>query len=253
MPDEPAAPSDLALDPPRAVRPAIDQAAVALPSAASWRVDGRLTGLKIGGTAIFALATFLLWPDRLGTGLSGVAAVGLAVLALRDLIAPVRLAADPSGLTAVAGFIRRERLAWEQIERVRVDRRRRLGTVSELLEIDAGDGLYLFSSYDLGESPPAALDAIRHIQELGRVHGLGRTQELGRGEGAGLPQGQQAEDDDRRGDGGDLDRGPVALGRVGEARADDGAGDEATKVAGDGDAGDAQGEHEVEHDGGDHR
>ena len=65
---------------------------------------------------------------------------GLAGWALRDLIAPVRLAADADGVTVVTGFARRRRhLPWAQIERVRVDRRDRLGLRSEMLEIDAGD------------------------------------------------------------------------------------------------------------------
>lgn len=170
MPDEPAAPPDrlAAAEPtdPPIVRPPVTDLAEQPASSARWRVDGRLLGLKIGGTAVFALATLVLWPDRLGAGLSGVAALGLAVLAIRDLIAPVRLAADPSGVTVIVGFARRERLSWQEIDRVRVDRRRRLGTVAEFLEIDAGEGLHLFSSYDLGESPGEAATALRYIRSL---------------------------------------------------------------------------------------
>lgn len=70
---------------------------------------------------------------------------GLAGWAARDLAAPVRLLADPAGLTVVTGFARRRRLGWSQVERVRVDVRRR----SRLLEVDTGEQLYLFSRYDL--------------------------------------------------------------------------------------------------------
>jgi hypothetical protein len=78
-------------------------------------------------------------------GASAVVAVGLAGWAARDLVAPVRLAADAAGVALLTGFARRRWLAWAEVERVRVDTRRR----SRLLEVDAGDQLYLFSRYDL--------------------------------------------------------------------------------------------------------
>ncbi len=155
MPDEPAAPGPTPPD-----RPDAEPA----PATAAWRVDGRLTGMKVAGTVIFAIALLVLRDDRLGVGLSGLGALVLLGYSLRDLLAPVRLAADADGVTLVAGFARRVRLRWDQIERVRVDRRRRLGTVSELLEIDTGETLHLFSSYDLGVPPAQAartLDQIR--------------------------------------------------------------------------------------------
>jgi hypothetical protein len=96
--------------------------------------------------------------------LAAVAAVGLAGWALRDVLVPVRLAADPGGVTVVVGLAGRRRLAWSQIERVRVDRRERLGLRSELLELDAGDTLHLFSVHQLGAEPDevaAALSALR--------------------------------------------------------------------------------------------
>jgi hypothetical protein len=55
-------------------------------------------------------------------------------------------------------------LDWSQIERVRVDDRQRFGLRSELLEIDTGEALYLFSTYDL-DAPCAdvaeTLEALR--------------------------------------------------------------------------------------------
>lgn len=74
-----------------------------------------------------------------------VAAGGAAAWAARDLLVRVRLAADEEGLTLVSGLARRRRLSWSQVDRVRVDARRR----SRMLEVDVGETLYLFSRYDL--------------------------------------------------------------------------------------------------------
>jgi hypothetical protein len=64
----------------------------------------------------------------------------------------------------VTGFAGRRRLAWGDIERIRVDERQRLGTRSELLEIDAGESLHLFSAYELNApcaEVAAALEGLR--------------------------------------------------------------------------------------------
>ncbi|MEZ0070687.1 PH domain-containing protein [Planotetraspora sp. GP83] len=114
-----------------------------------WRVPGRITVLKAVGAAVcLALA---LVGDRLQLFLAGVAALGFAVLVIRDLIAPVRLAAGEDGLV-VAGLAGKERVSWNDVDRIRVDSRRRYGLTTELLEIDAGDQIHLFSRFDLGES-----------------------------------------------------------------------------------------------------
>src|SRR4051812_12030323 len=140
MPEEPATPRP-AQEPERPAEPVAE---------ARWRVDGRLTGARAAGMLIFAVAAVAARADPLGLALCVLAAAALLVYTARDVLAPVRLAADAEGVTVVAGFARRVRLPWDQIDRVRVDRRRRLGTTAELLEIDAGDALHLFSSYDLG-------------------------------------------------------------------------------------------------------
>ncbi|MBO0870119.1 MAG: PH domain-containing protein [Micromonosporaceae bacterium] len=143
-----------------------------LPTSARWRVDGRLVGLKATGLVIFVLAALVLLlasGDRLGGSLSVVAAVALAGYLVRDVAAPVRLAADPDGLTVVAGFIGRRRLAWSQVEQMRVERRRHLGLRNEFLEIDTSDSLHLFSSYDLGEPPDQALRTLLAIRQQSGV------------------------------------------------------------------------------------
>src|SRR5262249_20893746 len=126
------------------------------PIAVSFRVDGRLTAVKVAGTLIFLAIALVFHDDPARSLFAGLAGLVTGVYAIRDLTAPVRLAADADGVTVVSGFTATQRLAWDQIQRVRVERRRRLGTHSDMLEIDAGDNLHLFSSYDLGVAPWAA-------------------------------------------------------------------------------------------------
>jgi hypothetical protein len=54
-------------------------------------------------------------------------------------------------------------LAWSQLERVRVDQRLRLGLRTDMLELDAGEELFLLSRYDLGAEPRDALAALRTV------------------------------------------------------------------------------------------
>jgi hypothetical protein len=135
-----------------------------VPAQVAYRVDRRLTALRAAGVLIFALvAVFRTDPTILTFAV--VAAAVLAAYTVRDLVAPVRLAADADGVTVVAGFAGRRRIPWSEIDRVRVDERRRLGTRSELLEVDTGEQLYLFSSYDLGAP------CWEVTRTLGRMHG----------------------------------------------------------------------------------
>jgi Bacterial PH domain len=121
----------------------------ARPDRRSWRVSRGMSALKAGGVLVFAMLALFSLGDRVRLVVAGLAALVLAGYALRDLLAPVRLSADRDGVTVVAGFAGSRRLAWSEIERVRVDERRRLGVRSQLLEIDSGDTLHLFSQYDL--------------------------------------------------------------------------------------------------------
>src|SRR5215471_11010069 len=108
------------------------------PTSVRWRVDRRFTAFTFTGALVFALAAWGFSADRLGMALMAVAALVCLGYGVRDLVAPVRLAADAGGVTVVRGYARREHLDWSQVERVVLDRRRRLGLRSELLEIDAG-------------------------------------------------------------------------------------------------------------------
>lgn len=117
-----------------------------------WRVNSRLTGLKLVAAVLFLVTALLFRSDPAGIVIGLAAALALGGFALRDLLTPVRLAADPTGVTVVSGFAGRRHLPWARIERIRVDERRRLGVRSELLEIDAGDSLHLFSGSELNAS-----------------------------------------------------------------------------------------------------
>jgi len=119
-----------------------------------WRVKPVLPVTKlIAAAAIVVLAVAFAEHDPIRWAIALIVAIALAVWALRDLLAPVRLAADASGVTVVAGFARRRHLPWSAVERVRVDRRIHRGLRSETLELDAGDAIYLFSANDLGAPP----------------------------------------------------------------------------------------------------
>ncbi|MFI5893168.1 PH domain-containing protein [Actinoplanes sp. NPDC051513] len=119
-----------------------------------WRIRPVLPVTKLmGAVAVVVLAVAFAGNDPIRWAIAGVAAIALALWALRDLIAPVRLAADATGVTVVAGFARHRHLPWSKIERVRVDRRTHRGLRSEVLELDTGDAIYLFSTNDLGALP----------------------------------------------------------------------------------------------------
>src|SRR5512142_1368866 len=92
-----------------------------------WRVSRSLVMVKGLGTAALCAVALLYhaYPDRLTVSVAGALVVG--VLLVRDLLVPVRLEADPGGVTVVSGFAGRRRLDWSEVERVRVDDRRRLG------------------------------------------------------------------------------------------------------------------------------
>ncbi len=144
-------PDDGDLVPPRATPAApVPEAPPAAPRQLRFRVDPRLTAVRVGGVVVFVLFALVFGSDPGTVAVCGIAALTLGGYALRDLVAPHRLIADPAGLTLVSGYLGRRRLSWAEIERVRMDERRRLGVRSELLEVDTGDHLHLLSGYDLG-------------------------------------------------------------------------------------------------------
>ncbi|MEU7926142.1 PH domain-containing protein [Micromonospora sp. NPDC049107] len=133
-----------------------------IPGTRQWRVPSTLPTAKLAG-AVLLIALGLLFADGDPVRLvvAGVAAAALAVWAVRDLVAPVRLAVDPAGLTVIHGFAGRRLLPWSTVEVISVDRRQRLGLTGEVLEIDAGESLHLFGRYDLGATPEEVATALR--------------------------------------------------------------------------------------------
>jgi len=130
---------------------------------ASWRVDRRLTAAKLVGAVIFTLAAVIGYPDPGQVIIVGLAAALLAVLAARDLVAPVRLAATPAGVTVTTGFAGHRELAWADIANIKVDARRGIVLRSQVLELDTGDNLYFFSSNDLGAPCDEVADRLRSL------------------------------------------------------------------------------------------
>ncbi|MGX6604621.1 PH domain-containing protein [Micromonosporaceae bacterium Da 78-11] len=130
-----------------------------------WRIKPVLPVTKLmGAVAVVVLALAFAGRDPVRWALAAIIAAGLAVWALRDLVAPIRLAADATGITVVTGFARRRQVPWAQVERVRVERTTRRGLSSELLELDAGETIYLFSAYELGALPEDVAAALADLR-----------------------------------------------------------------------------------------
>ncbi|GAA3105268.1 PH domain-containing protein [Streptosporangium carneum] len=126
-----------------------------------WRVRRELLVVKVVAALVLAVLAVLSLDDPRGAVLAGVAALVATGLALRDLLAPVRLSADGEGLVVVRGFAGAERVPWSAIERIRVDRRTRFSSRTEYLEIDTGEEIFLLSRFDLGVPCQEVADELR--------------------------------------------------------------------------------------------
>ncbi|MFI7546029.1 PH domain-containing protein [Actinoplanes sp. NPDC049599] len=130
-----------------------------------WRVRPVLPIAKLlGAVALVVLVVAFGRDDPVQWFIAIAVGAVLIGWAARDLVVPVRLSADTSGIILVTGFARRRHVAWPQVERVRVDRRERLGLRNAFLEIDTGESLHLLSVHELGTDPEevaAALNALR--------------------------------------------------------------------------------------------
>ena len=130
-----------------------------------WRVTRALpVGKLAGAVLLLAVGVAFANGDPVQLVVAVLAAAGLAGWALRDLLAPVRLAADPAGITVVSGYAGHRRLPWTTVERIMVTDRPRLGLRTELLEIDCGESIHQFSRHELGAEPAEVapvLDALR--------------------------------------------------------------------------------------------
>lgn len=131
-----------------------------------FRVPTWVIVAKFGGGGALALAG-LLTGERVPGAVGLLAAVGFALYGLRDVLARDRLHADGQGVTTVRGFAGRRHLDWSQIERIRLDERLRFGARTQLLELDAGDEIYLLSRFDLGAEPREVLRVLTALRPTG--------------------------------------------------------------------------------------
>ena len=116
-----------------------------------WRVPVTVPAAKVAGAVVLvALGLLFAEDDLVQLVLVGLVALGLVGWAVRDLLAPVRLAVDPAGVTVVAGLRGppsaaldrgRERSPWTPGP-VRVDRRgagdRRRGVAAPVRPVRPG-------------------------------------------------------------------------------------------------------------------
>ncbi|TMR89379.1 PH domain-containing protein [Nonomuraea basaltis] len=128
-----------------------------------WKVRRELAVFKILGGLVCAGLAVYWWMegDVRGVILAVPAAVLVGAMGLRDVLVPERLAADESGITVVHGFAGKRHVPWDAIWDIKVDVRRRWGLRSEMLEIDTGDNLHIFSPHELGASPTEVAAALR--------------------------------------------------------------------------------------------
>lgn len=125
----------------------------------------------MGVLALLAGGLLLTDGDPVRLALAVLAATGLAVWAVRDLVAPVRISADAHGVTVASGFAGQRRFAWGEIERITLDTRSRRGLRSENLEIDTGGSLHVFGRYDLDAPPDEVAAALRSARDRAVGHG----------------------------------------------------------------------------------
>jgi hypothetical protein len=138
-----------------------DATAQAAPlTSATWRIDRVMIAVKMIGIIAFAALPQVFETNTVSRWFGIAIAVALAVYLARDLLASVRLAADPDGVTVIHGFAGHRRIAWSDVDRIRVDQRRRSG----FLEIETEHTLHLFSRYDLGMTPDQALEMLTQIR-----------------------------------------------------------------------------------------
>lgn len=135
--------------------------------------------MKVAGALIFGGTALVYVDDKARFWIGLAVAVGLAVAALRDLVVPVRLAADATGVTVVTGFAGRRRLPWSDIERIRLDERRRLGVRAQLVEVDVGETLHLFSTYQLSAPCEDVVEELLRLQAQDGAQGGQHDQDRG--------------------------------------------------------------------------
>jgi Bacterial PH domain len=160
-----------------------------------WRVAPATTFAKLAGAVLLGAVAATSGAERERLLLAAVGALALATYGLRDLLAPVRLAADTEGVTVVSGYAGHRRIPWREVERVGVGAHRTLGLRTEVLEIDTGESLHLFGRHDLGapcDEVERVLLTLRGSAEEDQAEAEGEEQQRG-GEREGTPDAHPAE------------------------------------------------------------
>ncbi|MEP6853480.1 MAG: PH domain-containing protein [bacterium] len=131
--------------------------------AAQWSVPRWLPAAEGLLAAIFA-ATAVATGDRLATLMAAAAAVILAGFAARDFLVGVRVSADGTGVTVVEGLARRRTVPWAEVVAVGVGGRGRFGASANMLEIDTGYTVHLFSRREVGADLVAVAEALETLR-----------------------------------------------------------------------------------------
>ncbi|MFB9837773.1 PH domain-containing protein [Actinoallomurus acaciae] len=129
-----------------------------------WHVAPVLVFAKFAGALLLVLLAVLSGDERERLLLCAAGALALGVYGLRDVLAPVRLSADAGGVTVIHGFAGHRHIPWHEVEHVAVTERRSHGLRTELLEIDAGESLHLFSRHDLGAPLQEVEETLRELR-----------------------------------------------------------------------------------------
>jgi hypothetical protein len=132
---------------------------------AAFSVPAGVTVAKFALAAALGIAAAVA-PQTSQTTIGLIAALAVAAYAARDLATRTRLVADADGLIVARGYAGHRRLAWSEIERLRVDTRTRLGMRGAVLEVDAGEEIYLFTRNDLGADPHEALEIVEKVRAI---------------------------------------------------------------------------------------
>jgi len=119
----------------------------------------RRRALTLLAFALVLLVVALL-SDAAGRLLALPAAAAVLALSARDLRSGPMLVADSEGVEVLQG-LRRVRVPWAEVERMRVVRDRR----SELLELDLGRTLALLSRQRLGRLPEDVLTDLLAVRD----------------------------------------------------------------------------------------
>ncbi len=130
-----------------------------------YRVPTNVIVAKFVAAGVLALAGLLFGANPTQAAIGVLAGLLLMAYGLRDVFARERLRVDGDGLRVISGFVGHRELEWAEVQRLRVDSRTRVVVRSELLEIDAGDHIFLLSRFDLGLDPAEVATELEIVRQ----------------------------------------------------------------------------------------